>query len=225
MRLASYTMQRMVHIPARSTTLHGELTLPAGASGIVVFAGSAPSADDPSGQQYVMRALARGGLGTLVLDLAATPDEAAALRTRRHRFDVPFLAERLVCATQWLREDAALAELRVGYFASGAGSAAALAAAAGLATRVSAVVVRGGRPDFAGGHVGRITAATLLIVGGADRAMIDVVESAYDRLLCTKRMVVVPGATHRFVESGALEEVAMLAADWFQLHLEAAVRA
>jgi pimeloyl-ACP methyl ester carboxylesterase len=214
-----------MHIPAGAATLDGDLVLPAGASGIVVVAACGLSADDAQRHRYVARALQRAGLGTLMLDLAGTAAEAAALRTRRYRFDVPFLAERLVQVTQWLRSDTALRGLRIGYFASGAGSAAALAAAAGLADRVSAVVTRGGRPDFAGAHLARIIAATLFIVGGADRAMTGVSEAAYDRLHCVKRLVVVPGATHRFEESGASEEVALLASEWFQFHLEAAVRA
>ena len=225
MRLASHTTERAIQIPACGSTLHGELTLPVGASGVVLLAGSSLSPEQASGQQHIMRALTRGGLGTLLLDIPATPEHEPTWTARRHRFDVPLLAERLVCATQSVREDAALSGLRVGYYASGAASTAALVAAAGLADRVSAVVVRGGRPDFAGAHLARISAATLLIVGGADRAMIDVSERAYEELQCVRRLVVVPGATHRFDESGALDEVATLATDWFQLHLEAAVRA
>jgi pimeloyl-ACP methyl ester carboxylesterase len=218
-------MERVMHIPAGAATLEGELTLPAGATGIVVFAASGLATGDASRNRHVMRALQRSGLGTLILDLAGTADEAAELRTRRYRFDVPLLAERLVHVTRTIREDNALRGLRVGYFASGAGSAVALAAAAGLSDRVSAVVTRGGRPDFAGAHLARITAATLFIVGGADRALIGISEDAYEQLHCVKQLVVVPGATHRFEESGALDEVAVLATDWFQSHLEAAVRA
>lgn len=225
MQLASVSMERAVHIPAGAATLEGMLTLPAGATGIVVLAEIGSSRRDPSCSRYVAGELQRSGLGTLMLELVGSAEEEAELRTRRYRFDILFLAERLVHTTRWISNESALRGLRVGYFASAASSAAALAAAAGLVDRIHAVVTRGGRPDFAGAHLERITAATLFIVGGADRAMLDVNEGAYDRLHCVKRLVVVPGATHRFEEAGAPEEVASLATDWFQRHLEAAVRA
>lgn len=223
MRLAPVHMEHAVRITSGAETLEGRLVLPAGATGMVVFAAGNGSSADDSQYRYVAAHLQRSGLGTLLFDEQAVA-QTAEFRTRMDRLNIPLLAERLVHATRWINAERDLRGLRVGCFAAGATSAAALAAAAGLGSRVSAVAVRGGRPDLAGAHLERITAATLFIVTSADRAMLEVNEAAYERLHCTKRLVVAPGATHRFDEGSALGEVASLAGDWFQDHIEAAVR-
>jgi len=222
MRLAPVHMEHAVRITSGAETLEGRLVLPAGATGMVVFAAGNGSSADDSQYRYVAAHLQRSGLGTLLFDEPAA-EQAAEFRTRTDRLNIPFLAERLVHATRWINAERDLRGLRLGCFAAGATSAAVLAAA-GLGSRVSAVAIRGGRPDLAGAHLERITAATLFIVTSADRAVLEVSEAAYERLHCTKRLVVAPGATHRFDEGSALGEVASLAGDWFQDHIEAAVR-
>lgn len=218
MQLATVNTNRTVHIASGDVTMEGDLALPAGATGLVVFAPSTRT----EGWQYrdVAHELQASGLGTLLFN-----DRACEQRTRLNRFDIAALAEHLVRATQWIRAQRELQDLRIGYFAAGAATAAALAAAAGLSEKIASVVTRGGRPDFASAHLERITAATLFIVSGADRAMLEVNERAYEQLHCTKRLVVVPGALHWSKDTSAAGEVATLATEWFCQHLEAAVRA
>jgi dienelactone hydrolase len=146
-------------------------------------------------------------------------EEAVDLRTAELRFDIPLLGGRVVAATDWLREQAQTRELNIGIFGASTGAAAALIAAAERPQAVAAVVSRGGRPDLAAGVLPRVQAPTLLIVGGLDLPVIAMNRTALEQLRCEKQLVIVPGATHLFEETGALEEVAGLARDWFKLHL------
>ena len=140
------------------------------------------------------------------------------MRTREHRFNIALLAERLVHATKWAKQQEQTRDLRAGYFGSSTGGAAALVAAAELPQDVGAVVSRGGRPDLAGEALPKVQAPTLLIVGGNDDVVIELNEQARDRMRCEVKLEIVPGATHLFEEPGALEQVAKLASDWFLLH-------
>jgi len=209
-----------VPVPAEVVTaddlrLPGDLTLPAGARGVVAFAhGSGSSRHSPRNVQ-VARRLNEAGLATLLFDLL-TQSEAA---DRRNVFDIPLLADRLLAATSWLRARSDTASLPLGYFGASTGAAAALIAAADLCHQVSAVVSRGGRPDLADPRLGEVLAPTLLIVGGLDTQVLELNRQAQLRLRCTNNLEVVLGATHLFEEPGTLEAVARLASDWFARHL------
>jgi pimeloyl-ACP methyl ester carboxylesterase len=149
-----------------------------------------------------------------------TPDEAAVDDATGHlRFDIGFLATRLVDVTDWLGTQDVLSRLPVGYFGASTGAAAALVAAADRPEVVRAVVSRGGRPDLAMAALERVRAPTLLIVGAVDYDVIPLNESAYRRLRSPKELVLVDRATHLFEEPGAMEQVARLAAEWFDRHL------
>jgi dienelactone hydrolase len=202
-----------VEIPARTVTLPGELALPPQPCGIVLFAHGSGSSRRSPRNRFVARTLGEGGLGTLLFDLL-TPVED---RTFETRFDIPLLTSRLAAATHWVLREPAVATLPIGYFGASTGAAAALAAAADFGKSIAAVVSRGGRPDLAGTTaLERVSAATLLIVGGQDPAVVRLNRAAYDGLACEKALHVVPGATHLFEEPGALEEVAAAASAWFQ---------
>jgi putative phosphoribosyl transferase len=199
-----------VRIAAGRASLDGDLTLPPGARGVVLFAHGSGSSRHSSRNRYVAQELRRSALGTLLMDLLTSEEEAVDDRTGHLRFDIDLLAERLGAATEWLRDDPRTSPLAVGYFGASTGGGAALLAAADRPAEVGAVVSRGGRPDLAGAALPRVQAPTLLIVGGRDELA---------RLRCEKRLEIVPGATHLFEERGALEEVARLAAGWFARHL------
>jgi pimeloyl-ACP methyl ester carboxylesterase len=185
----------------------------------VLFAhGSGSSRHSPRNQQ-VARVLRQSRLGTLLFDLLTAEEEQAEAYTRHLRFDIPFLARRLIGATRWVMKQAAARDVKLGYFGSSTGAAAALVAAAELGETISAVVSRGGRPDLAGAALPRVTAPTLLIVGGNDTPVIPLNERAYERLLCEKALRIVPGASHLFEETGALETVAAMATGWFTDYL------
>jgi putative phosphoribosyl transferase len=143
------------------------------------------------------------------------------MRTREHRFDIGLLAERLVHATRWAKQQEETRDLRIGYFGSSTGGGAALVAAAEIPQDVGAVVSRGGRPDLAGDALPKVQAPTLLIVGGNDDIVIELNEMARDQMCCEVKLEIVPGATHLFEEPGALEKVAKFASDWFNAHLAA----
>ena len=206
-----------VRVPAGPVELEGNLDVPEGARGVVLFAhGSGSGRHSPRNRQ-VARALREAGLATLLIDLLTPDEEEVDLRTGHLRFDIGLLAQRLVGATDWLAQNPDTKRLRIGYFGASTGAAAALVAAA--EREVGAVVSRGGRPDLAGDALPLVKAPTLLIVGGNDVPVIRMNEEALGRLRVEKRLEIIPGATHLFEERGALEEVARLAADWFTRHL------
>jgi len=207
---------REVAIPIDGDDLAGNLVVPAGAEGIVLFAHGSGSSRLSPRNVWVARQLQRAGLATLLFDLLTRTEEARDASTREHRFDIPLLARRLAAATSWLAEHPESARLAVGYFGASTGSAAALVAAAELGDRVTAVVSRGGRPDLAGeGVLARVAAPTLLIVGGSDDVVLKLNRAADARMTCERQLAIVPGASHLFEEPGTLEVVANLATQWF----------
>lgn len=210
-----------VQIQAGQTVLSGDLHLPKGAGAIVIFAHGSGSSRHSPRNQFVARTLNDAGLGTLLFDLLTQEEEAIDMQTRELRFNIHLLAERLVHATKWAKQQDQTRDLRIGYFGSSTGGAAALVAAVDVPQDVGAVVSRGGRPDLAGEALPKVRAPTLLIVGGNDDIVIELNEQARDRMRCEVKLEIIPGATHLFEESGALEKVAKLASDWFVAHLAA----
>jgi dienelactone hydrolase len=208
-----------VQIPAGRAVLSGNLTIPGNPVALVLFAHGSGSSRHSPRNQFVARTLNRAGLGTLLFDLLTPEEEALDIHTREHRFNISLLAERLVHATNWARQQEETRDQRIGYFGSSTGGAAALVGAAELPQDVGAVVSRGGRPDLAGDALPRVQASTLLIVGGNDEVVIDLNAMARDQMRCEVKLEIIPGATHLFEESGTLEQVAKLASDWFSLHL------
>lgn len=209
----------LVRITAGPVTLEGNLSLPRGARGIVMFAHGSGSSRLSPRNRYVAQLLNQARLATLLVDLLTAQEEAIDLRTARLRFDIGLLAERLVGATDWLLEHPQTRELQIGYFGASTGAAAALVAAAERLDEVAAIVSRGGRPDLAGPRLPQVRAPTLLIVGGNDVQVIELNRAAFAQLRCEKQLVIVPGATHLFEEPGALDDVARLAREWFQRYL------
>jgi putative phosphoribosyl transferase len=186
--------QDTVRISVGRVVLDGDLARPPNSGGIVLFAhGSGSSRHSPRNQRVADR-LQRAGFGTLLLDLLTADEEQLDLRNRELRFDIELLAQRLVGAVDWLTAHFGGGEPRVGLFGASTGAAAALVAAAERPNRVAAVVSRGGRPDLAGPAVERVTAPTLLIVGGADTRVLALNRQAAGRLTAPHRLEVVPGA-------------------------------
>lgn len=208
-----------VRIPAGRAMLDGNLTIVERATGLVLFAHGSGSSRNSPRNQFVARTLNDARLATLLFDLLTPDEEAVDLYTRQHRFDIGLLAERLVHATKWAKQQNEIGDLRIGYFGSSTGGAAALIAAAQLPEDTATVVSRGGRPDLAGAWLAKVKAPTLLIVGGEDDVVIALNEQARGQMTCDCKIDIVPGATHLFEEPGTLEKVAALASDWFVKHL------
>lgn len=204
-----------LEIPVDGVRLAADLALPEKPSGLVVFAHGSGSSRRSARNRYVAEHMARAGLATLLLDLLSADEEEQDAVTGRWRFDIPLLARRLSLATRWIREYHAARGLPVGYFGASTGAAAALIAAAEFGREVAAVVSRGGRTDLARSAACEVAAPTLLIVGGADQAVLAWNRETLGQLRCEKSLAVIPDATHLFEEPGALGEVARLACEWF----------
>src|SRR5882762_2036110 len=207
-----------VQIQAGGAILSGTLHLPKSAGALVPFAHGSGSSRHSPRNQFVARTLNDAGLATLLFDLLTQEEEAIDMQTRELRFNIRLLAERLVHTTKWAKQQPQTCDLRIGYFGSSTGGAAALMAAVDVPQDVGAVVSRGGRPDLAGEALPRVQAPTLLIVGGEDDVVIDLNQHALAQMHCEAKLEIVPGATHLFEELGALDHVAELAADWFVHH-------
>jgi len=208
-----------VQIHAGRAVLAGHLNIPKDASGLVLFAHGSGSSRHSPRNKFVADALNDSSLATLLFDLLTPQEEAIDTRTREHRFNIQLLAERLLNATNWAKQQEQTGDLRIAYFGSSTGAAAALVAAAEVPDEIGAVVSRGGRPDLANGALRKVQAPILLIVGGKDEIVIRLNEQARDKVRCEVKLEIIPAATHLFEESGALEKVASLASNWFTRHL------
>jgi putative phosphoribosyl transferase len=200
--------------------LSGDLVVPERAEGIVLFAHGSGSGRHSPRNQYVAGVLQQGRLATLLLDLLTDAEEQIDLESGHLRFDIGFLASRLLEATDWLQQQRGVRNMSIGYFGASTGAGAALVAAAERPAPIKAIVSRGGRPDLAGSALPRVKAPTLLVVGSEDHHVVELNRAALAKLRCDKKLSIVPGATHLFEEPGTLEQVAMQARGWFQRNLK-----
>lgn len=207
--------QSLVHIQADSVRLEGELHIPRGAKGIVIFVHGSGSSRFSPRNTFVAQVLRSAELGTLLFDLL-TREEDMDYQTR---FDIPLLARRLIAVTRWVRTQEQTRDLQIGYFGASTGAAAALIAAVEQGKGIKAIVSRGGRPDLAGEALEGVNVPTLFIVGGNDNVVLKLNRDASQRMRTKIELKLVPGATHLFEEPGALEEVARLATEWFTKYL------
>lgn len=207
-----------IHIPAGRATLAANLRIVTEATALVLFVHGSGSSHHSPRNQFVARKLNEAGLATLLFDLLTPEEELVDIRTANLRFDIRLLADRLVHATEWAKQQKQTRSLPLGYFGSSTGGAAALVAAAELPNEIYAVVSRGGRPDLAGDALPKVNAPTRLIVGSEDQVVIDLNQQARAQMKCEVKIEIIPGATHLFEEPGALECVADLASEWFLLH-------
>jgi predicted alpha/beta-hydrolase family hydrolase len=199
--------------------VEGNLNVPLGAKGIVLFAHGSGSGRFSPRNQYVAKEFNKAKIGTLLFDLLTREEEEQDTFTAEYRFNIGLLAERLIGATKQLKKDNMTNNIPLCYFGASTGAAAALIAAAKLSTDIAAVVSRGGRPDLATDYLPKVKAPTLLLVGGLDTEVIELNKLAMAKMKSEKKLVVIPGATHLFEEQGKLEEVAKLSIDWFLRHL------
>jgi putative phosphoribosyl transferase len=220
MNVPSETMTpRPLRLEIAGVALSGDLSLPADAHGLIIFAHGSGSSRHSSRNRAVAEVLQHARLGTLLLDLLTEREEVVDATTAEFRFDTRLLADRLVGVLDWAKAHSPTVSLPLGLFGASTGAAAALIAAAKRPAIVGAVVSRGGRPDLAEASLDTVTAPTLLIVGGNDDEVIELNQQAFARLKEPKQLQIVPGATHLFEEPGALDQVSHLARDWFIRHL------
>lgn len=208
-----------VWIASGAINLEGSLAQPETAKGIILFAHGSGSSRNSPRNQYVAQELNKAGFSTLLFDLLTRDEEATDRENQGLRFNITFLAERLIDATQWVAQNLDMQNLKIGYFGASTGAAAALVAAAEFPDAVGAVVSRGGRPDLAASSLANVQSPTLLIVGGEDSDVIQMNQQALEQLSGEKKLEIIPGASHLFEEAGALEEVAKMARQWFEQYL------
>jgi dienelactone hydrolase len=211
--------ERLVQVASGPVNLEGNLNVPEVACGVVLFAHGSGSSRHSPRNRYVAQVLNQAGFATLLIDLLTLDEEGVDRQTGHLRFNIEFLAERLIDATEWLAQNLDIHNLRIGYFGASTGAGAALVAAAQHPKAVSAIVSRGGRPDLAEASLPNVQAPTLLIVGSNDTPVIEMNQQALAQLQVEKKLEIIPGATHLFEEPGALEQVARLAREWFELYL------
>ena len=205
-----------IEIPVSDARLKGDLTIPDKARGLVIFSHGSGSSRKSPRNRYVAEQLQERGMATLLLDLLTERED----QVYETRFDIDLLSRRLQEVAQWAMKDPATKSLPTGLFGASTGAASALRVAAGLGESIRAVVSRGGRPDLTGSRaLSKVKAPTLFLVGGLDFGVIELNQAAFEELACIKQLKIVRGATHLFEEPGKLEEVALLAAMWFEEYL------
>jgi len=212
------TLVQKVKVEVGPTTLDGFLHVPDEAIGVVLFAHGTGSSRHSPRNQFVTKFLQEANVATLLFDLLTPEEEQADMMSHDLRFNIPFLAERLIQATEWIGQYRETHALSVGYFGASTGAAAALIGAAEFGSSIRAVVSRGGRPDLASHALKRVLSPTLLIVGENDFGVIELNQQAFDLLECKKKLEIIPNATHLFEEPGTLEEVGRMATIWFSEH-------
>jgi len=208
-------MEQQIHLPIDSLALEGDLVVPEGALGIVIFSHGSGSGRFSPRNNFVAKVLQEHNLATLLLDLL-TPQEDEVYE---NRFNIDLLTDRLLLAINWVKKSPETQKLKIELFGASTGAASALRAAAFLGPQVAAIVSRGGRPDLALEVLDKIQSPVLFIVGGNDELILELNQEALEKIPAEKKLEIIPGATHLFEEPGALEEVARLAANWFKQYL------
>ena len=209
--MLSKTNRTTINIPLEDVLLKGDLTIPKNAKGLIIFSHGSGSSRFSPRNNYVAKILQEQGLVTLLFDLLTKEEDAIY----KNRFNIKLLTQRLIAVTRWIRKQKGISNLPIGYFGASTGAASALKAAAILKGDIAAVVSRGGRPDLAMEALEKVISPTLLIVGGDDTIVIGLNKQAYQKLTCVRSLEIIPNATHLFEEKGALEAVAIKAAQWF----------
>lgn len=208
-------MKQSIDIKITGITLEGILRLPKTPEGLVLFSHGSGSGRLSPRNNFVAEALGENSLASLLLDLLTEEED----KNYQNRFDINLLTDRLVAAANWAKAEGGISHLPLGLFGASSGAASALRCAAAMPKQILAVVSRGGRPDLAMGVLAKVSAPTLLIVGGNDEQVLELNRAAYKKLRSIKKLAIVPGATHLFEEPGTLEQATEHAVEWFVKYL------
>jgi dienelactone hydrolase len=209
-------MKKELDIPANGVTLKGDLHIPEDAKGLVIFSHGSGSSRLSPRNRFVAGTLEANGFATLLFDLLTVEEDLQY----EQRFNIELLTRRLITVSHWIRKQPDYPKWDIGFFGSSTGAASALKAATSLGPKiVKAIVSRGGRPDLATGSLETVQSPTLLLVGELDKEVIKLNEQAYEKMICSKELKIIAGATHLFEEPGKLEQVTRHANDWFLKYL------
>lgn len=205
----------IIHIPIDGFDLDGELAIPHGAKGLVIFAHGSGSSRHSIRNKSVASEINSQSIATLLVDLLSEKEDV----DYETRFDINLLTKRLVLITNWVMHDVRTKNMTIGYFGASTGAAASIIAAGRKNKNIKAVVSRGGRVDLAYENIKELIAPTLLIVGQKDSGVLEANQAIFKEMICKKDLVIIPNATHLFEEPGAIESVAKIAAGWFKQNL------
>lgn len=208
--------KKLLNIKVDLVNLEGELTVPQNVAGLVIFVHGSGSSRFSPRNNYVAQVLQESNLATFLVDLLTKTEDL----DYEYRFNIDLLTERLVKITEYFEGNEETKDLKIGYFGASTGAAAAIKAAVMEKNDISAIVSRGGRVDLAENELPGIKSPILLIVGEKDDFVIEVNKEALKKIKSTKKISVIPDATHLFEETGALEEVAKEATQWFSTYLK-----
>lgn len=212
------TLEQEITISVNDSHITGALNVPEKAKALVLFAHGSGSSRFSKRNNYVADSLQKAGYATLLFDLLTAKEEQCDLESREYRFDIELLAERVKLSTDWVLNYDQTKTLPIAYFGASTGAAAALVAAGCYPDDVYTVISRGGRPDLANTALKTVQQPVLLIVGGEDRAVIELNQRAR-MMLKNAELKIVPGATHLFEEPGKLDEVIQISKEWLQSSL------
>jgi pimeloyl-ACP methyl ester carboxylesterase len=216
MKISTDNIQKNVRISAgNGLTLEGILEIPKDAIGLIIFVHGSGSSRHSPRNTYVAKVLQQAKFATLLFDLLTEEEDS----DYSNRFNIELLSTRLEMATVWTQQQPETKNFKIGYFGASTGAAAAIQTAARMKENIFAIVSRGGRPDLANEALKKITAPTLLIVGGADLEVLELNLNAKKNIAAETELAIVPNATHLFEEPGALEKTARLATNWFEKYL------
>src|SRR6266404_6098778 len=119
------TTAQSARIETHGIVLNGDLSVPSGARGLIVFAHGSGSSRHSGRNRAVAEALQRGRFATLLMDLLTDAEERVDIVTAEFRFDIPLLASRIVAAVEWVSTHPPIAALPQGLFGASTGAAAA----------------------------------------------------------------------------------------------------
>lgn len=210
-----YSLGMEVEIKIQSVSLKGNINIPSEARGLIVFAHGSEKSREVKRNIFLVDEFNKEGYATLLLDLLTENEDSWPINS----FEIELLTERLIGVTKWCVENEKTKKLKMGYFCTSTGSAAALSAAAYWGTKIFAVVSYEGRPDLAMEELDLIEAPVMLIVDGSNKEIIDLNRKAYVKIGCVKKMEIVVNTPSLFTEKSAIEKVAELARKWFDKFL------
>jgi pimeloyl-ACP methyl ester carboxylesterase len=217
------TLHQQIMIPAGNKKLTAELTIPADAHAIIIFARSGADAHLNRHDRAVATRLQNAGFGTLLSDLLTDADVLASAA-----FDIDLLTTRLLMVTRWVRERDLFGHYRLAYFAVSMAAAAAIQAAVCQDEVIDAIVCCSGRTDLAAEALPELQPPALLIAGSLDRPVLEFNREALALLTCPKRLEIIQGAMHlpgatNISPGDKPDELVALATQWFNTHLKCLV--
>jgi putative phosphoribosyl transferase len=226
-------IKKVVKIPLNETFpqifVEGNLVIPDNQIGFVIFAHGSGSSMKSARNRLVSQKFNENSIGTLLFDLLTKEEQESDRRLKNiisqvpggtfNKFNILLLTSRLSIATRWVMDFLKDSNLKLAFFASSTGAAAALTCATEFP--VISIVIRGGRSDLINNNqLSQIVSSCLFIVGGKEKTLIKINKKTIKQLRNSveKELIMVPNASHLFEEEGAMETVANLSTQWLKKH-------